>query len=141
MGQLTRYPSSPSDDWRDRISFVHAKASDLTSNREEAASRFRAVFSPLLANHSFEKSPNEKLTADDFELQWEELADEIDTDVSDVQVLHILDDTRYRESDPVADRKLLDSRAYTNTFGSLLEYIDSVVIESDSDEESEDQLP
>jgi hypothetical protein len=140
IGQLTRYPSDPSDDWRDRISFVHAKASDSLSSRDEAASRFQAVFSPLLTKKLRAAPAKEALTEDDFDLEWQESAEEIDEDeFLEVEVLRILEDTRYRHFDPVMDRKMLDARAYTSTFGSLLEYVDSIVIESDPEEEVEDQ--
>jgi hypothetical protein len=140
VGQLTRYPPDPSDDWRDRISFVHAKAADSASDREEAASRFRALLDPLLANKEVQKRPKETLTEDDFDLEWQESIDEPEIDeLAEAQILHVLEDTRYRKFDPVADRKILESRAYTDTFSSLLEYVDSVVIEADSEDDNEDQ--
>lgn len=140
VGQLTRYPPDPSDDWRDRISFVHAKAADSASDREEAASRFRALLDPLLANKEVQKRPKETLTEDDFDLEWQESIDEPEIEeLDEAQILHVLEDTRYRKFDPVADRRILESQAYTDTFGSLLEYVDSVVIEADSEDDNEDQ--
>ncbi|MDP1869198.1 MAG: AAA family ATPase [Bradyrhizobium sp.] len=139
IGHLTRYSSDPFDDWRDRISFVHAKASDSVVDREDSESRFKAVFEPLLAKPLVQLGLRDRLTEDDFFLEWQEPTAEIDTEeLSQVQVLHILEDTRYRQFDPVSDRKILDAHAYTNSFGSLLEYIDSVVIGSDpeSDQQS-----
>jgi Mrp family chromosome partitioning ATPase len=138
IGHLTRFAPDPSDDWRERISFVHAKASDSALGREDSASRFRAVFDPLLAKKPSRVPTKESLTEDDFVLEWQEGTNEIDAEeLSQVEILHVLEDTRYRQFDPVADRRILDAQAYTNTFGSLLEYVDSVVIESDPEEANE----
>lgn len=141
MGQLGRYPPDSTDDWRDRISFVHAKASDSVSSRDETASRFRAVFNSQFAVDEMKERPEQDLTEDDFELEWQDSSSSpILEELSDAEVLYVLEDTRYREFDPVADRKMLDSRAYASSFTSLLEYVDSIVIGA-AEEENEDDQP
>lgn len=138
MGQLSQYRVSASDDWRERISFVHAKAEDAVDAREEVASKFLDLLTSLTSPRNFEIPPNEKLTENDFDLTWQDTTDTPEVDLLEGQVLHVLEDTRYRRFDPVADRKMLDSRSYSSTFGSLLDYIDSVTIEPSSDD-AEDQ--
>lgn len=127
MGQLSRHPFSPSNDWREKLSFVHAKASDALLDREEAASRFQAIFDSLLQPNASEQAEPERLTEDDFEIEWQETANELADDLIEVEVLHVLEDTIYRRFDPIGDRRILDVNAYTTAFGSLLEYLDSVV--------------
>ncbi|WP_298280131.1 AAA family ATPase [uncultured Bradyrhizobium sp.] len=140
MGQLDRYPSDASDDWRDRISFVHAKAPDSSSEREEAASRFHALLSRQAANDEDHAEYDPDLTENDFDLEWEESVDDIQSDdLLDVEVLHVLEDTRYRAFDPVSDRRILESRAYADAFSSLLQYVDSVVVGAAAEEEIEDR--
>lgn len=138
MGQLSQYRADASDDWRDRISFVHAKAADSVEARDDAASKFQALLNPLMLRPQVEGLPKERLTENDFDLDWQDTAEVPEEDLLEGQVLYVLEDTRYRQFDPVADRKMLDARSYSSTFSSLLDYIDSIAIEPSSDD-AEDQ--
>ena len=134
VGQLSQHRADISDDWRDRISFVQAKAPDSVEARDEAASRFQALLSPIASWSEIDDLPKQDLTEDDFELDWRDLSDVSEEDLVESQVLFVLDDTRYRQFDPVGDRKILDARSYATTFASLLDYVDSLVIERGPDD-------
>ena len=127
MEHLARFPIDPNDDWRERLSFVHAKASDSDSKRREAATRFGNLYAPLTKERSSEVAP-ERLTADDFVLEWaEDSQPEKSGEFERPDILYILEDSNYRNFDPVSDRRILDSPQYIASFGSLLDYADSVV--------------
>jgi hypothetical protein len=138
MGQLSQYRVDASDDWRDRISFVHAKAADSAAAKDDAASKFQVLLNSLVPRPQIEGFLKERLTENDFDLDWQDTAEVPEEDLLEAQVLYVLEDTRYRQFDPVADRRILDARSYSSTFGSLLDYIDSVAIEPGA-EEAEDQ--
>ncbi|HXH43807.1 MAG TPA: hypothetical protein VNK51_08175 [Bradyrhizobium sp.] len=137
VGQLAQYRAEVFEDWRDRVSFVHAKAPDSVEARNEVASKFESLLHPLARHPRLDQTANEKLTENDFDLDWQEGAD-LPIEEQETQVLYVLDDSRYRHFDPVLDRKILDARSYATAFSSLLEYIDSLVLEPSS-EEIEDQ--
>jgi hypothetical protein len=135
LAHLARFPVDNNDDWRERLCFVHAKASESNIEREEAASRFNNLYEPLLKRIPVSTGP-EHLTAEDFDLDWQEdgkMEIEFD-DFERPAVLHILDDSRYRNFNPISDIKVLDSPLYTTSFGALLSYVDSILGLSDPED-------
>ncbi|WP_448035261.1 ParA family protein [Bradyrhizobium liaoningense] len=140
MGQLIQYQSGTLDDSQDRITFVHAKASDSLEARSEVASKFQMLLSPSAYLSHVEALPTEQLTENDFELDWQDTSDLPDDEAEETQVLYVLEDTRYRQFDPILDRKILDARSYAATFSSLLEFIDSIVMDPLSDELEDQSL-
>lgn len=131
LAHLARFPIQSEDDWRDRLQFVHAKASESSEKRKAADQRFSALYdlvmtpTPLLDDLRAE----EVLTAEDFDFEWRQ-EDEPIVEVEAFEpsaALHILDDTRYRDFDPVLDREILASSTYASTFGTLLDYGDMIV--------------
>ena len=127
MAHLARFPVNTEDDWRERLHFVHAKASDSAKRRSDAAERFRALYD-IVAPRTIElQTPIEPLTAEDFDLDWDESVVDEMVEFDPPTILHALDDARYRDFDPVSDRDLLVLRSYSETFGSLLEYGDIIV--------------
>jgi hypothetical protein len=131
MGQLNQCQSSALDESLDRITFVHAKAPDSLEARSEVASKFQILLTP---SQRPEVSPAEQLTENDFELDWQDTSSLPDEEPVETQVLYVLDDTRYRQFDPILDRRILDARSYAATFSSLLEFVDSVVMDPLTDE-------
>lgn len=117
--------------WRDRLQFVHAKAPIRPTEQFDAAIRFRDlldVFNPPAA----ETADVAGLTAEDFDVEWSD--DSPDTDIifsDDVPVIPILDDPRYRGFDPARQPDLLTTESFSATFGSLLEWVERVVIGSE----------
>jgi len=136
FAHLARFLDSQ-DDWRDRFSFVHAKAPDSPSDREDAAARFNALYD-VLSETNAPAGRSEPLTAEDFDLRWEDSAMD-DSELSQFErppILYVLDDNRYRNFDPIANRRILESSIYASSFGALLDYVDSLVGIDDPDDEA-----
>ena len=116
MAHLARFPVNTEDDWRERLHFVHAKASDSAKRRSDAAERFRALYD-IVAPRTIElQTPIEPLTAEDFDLDWDESVVDEMVEFDPPTILHALDDARYRDFDPVSDRDLLVLRSYSENF-------------------------
>lgn len=131
MSHLATFPHDPADDWRERMRFVHAKAPESAERRSAGDDRFLALYE-IVAPPSLPEASGvgERLTAKDFDIEWIEKGREFEVDLADVDtfevppIIHIFDDARYRDFDPVSDITLLSPRSYFTTFQELLEYAD-----------------
>jgi len=140
MAHLGRFPAAPEDDWRERLSFVLARASDSTELRREAEWRFLELYDVLRPAEGETAQCDgpvvSALTAsgDDFDVGWDEASFESpEADVFEPPpVLHVLDDGRYRAFNPVLERGLLASVTYSLTFGALLDFADGIVDASEA---------
>ena len=133
MSHLSRFPADVDDDWRERLNFVHAKASENEDVRARARERFSSLYDIIAPSSQQGDQGIEPLTADDFDVYWDENSDEeIDGGFAAPPILHVLDDSRYRDFDPIADRTLLSSKACAVTYESLLDYIERVVFGSEA---------
>ncbi len=134
LAHLARFPADPDDDWRERLNFVHAKASDGDEAQAVARERFSALYALLQPPDMPDDGGVAGLTGEDFEVEWDDSADADEDAREDVftppPVLHVLDDARYRDFDPVADRACLASRACAVTFESLIAYAENLVIDA-----------
>jgi cellulose biosynthesis protein BcsQ len=133
MAHLARFPVDKDDDWRGRLNFVHARASGNDKALADARERFQSLYdeiAPPAPSVPLDKESSETLTADDFDVVWDDDADGEDEEepFSPSAVRYVLDDSRYRDFDPIADKKLLASQACAATFGSLLDYAEAFVI-------------
>jgi hypothetical protein len=142
MGYLARFSITPENDWREQFHFVHAKAQDSDKARAAAEERFLDLYEPLMSKSKLSENVQDRLTADDFEIDWDDdLAVELEfDDFVKPQILHVLEDTKFRNFDPIADRKILDFSIYDATFASIVEFSESLFDnseESDSDEQGE----
>ena len=127
MAHLGRFAVDPSDDWRERLRFVHARAPDVNASRESAAERFRQLYD-FVAPRQSDVLPDTGLTANDFDVTWVAgLEDEVEEEFAPPEVSYVLDDGRYRDFDPVQNRTLLQSDTYAATFKKLIEYADELV--------------
>lgn len=129
LAHLARFPVDPDDDWRDRLRFVHAKASDFPANRAVAEERFITLYDQIMPPLPESEEIMERFTAEDLDVGWDvSVDDSIDIEgFEPPQILHILDDTRYRDFNPVLDTVILTAQTYSTTFASLLEYADNLV--------------
>ena len=127
LSHLVRFPVNADDDWRDRLHFVHAKASDSEKKQKEAEERFRDL-AQIIYPPSAAVATVEPLTEDDFDLNWA-----LDANINEIissddgALLRILDDARYRDFDPVTRRDLLEDETFMGTFSSLLQWFDFIV--------------
>lgn len=155
MAHLAKFPIDQENDWRTNLRFVHAKASDDPQKQIYAAEKFDSLFGLIadpidrdvdyskflfqvkparnevgLFDYYTKKQDNDsKLTKYDFETEWEK--DDFFVDGGAIfappPTLHILDDSRYRDFDPLLDKKLLVSSTFYASFGELIEYVDEVM--------------
>ncbi|HDR9124371.1 hypothetical protein DF049_26245 [Burkholderia cenocepacia] len=130
MKHLAQFPADGSDDWRERIRFVHAKASDSESTQARALERFADLYKMLETAPADLEPEGDTLTSDDFAFEWETddptVARDIEDEFAIPQVLRILDDSNYRDFDPIARAMLLEHASYRATFESLLDYGDEI---------------
>jgi Mrp family chromosome partitioning ATPase len=134
MAHLARFPVNPDDDWRERLNFVHAKAPDREAARVSAKERFNTLYELIAPPAPQGEEDIEPLTAEDFEVDWDDSGDEEtgEEPFTPPPVLHVLDDTRYRDFDPISDRTLLESKTCAVTFENLITYAERVVIPMES---------
>ena len=71
---------------------------------------------------------DERLTADDFDLDWKATREDVVAEVigDDTPIIRILDDDHYRAFDPVRQPALLTSDLFDVTFADLLRWADGV---------------
>ncbi|MBF0373082.1 MAG: tyrosine-protein kinase family protein [Alphaproteobacteria bacterium] len=124
---LARFPVDPEDDWRERLNFVHAKASDDDDKLKTASERFTSLYNLLIAPARPAHEEIEPLTAADFDVEWTDATPQDDEPFSPPQILRVLDDARYRDFDPLSDRRLLETGTRAATFADLIAYIDGAV--------------
>ena len=126
FAHLTTLPVDSSDDWRNRLRFVQAKAPDSPTMRE----KFSQNMGTLLRKHLWPSIPSivnqidlEPLK-DTFEVEWAEDTQPdilpVDDDDLLLPICAILDDKRFSSFDPLTDRDSLVERVYSATFGDLL---------------------
>lgn len=129
MAHLAQFPVNGDDDWRERLYFVHAKASDSIVKRVAADERFMELYNVFAPRQTETTTPNQRLTVDDFKLEWDEkiIALEEDEGFTPPSILRFLDDARYHDFDPLLEQSLLASDTYSVTYKSLLDYIDAIV--------------
>lgn len=118
--------------WFDRFQFVHAKSSNDEHQQRLTEERLRQLLSYTSNDGTEAAHPNDqKLTVDDFALDWaDDVADdEINDDMIDAaEVLRVLNDPRFEGFDPLSRNELLTPELYEGTFGSLLGFIDTLLI-------------
>ena len=134
LAHLSRFPADPEDDWRGRLNFVHAKAPDNEGALARARERFSTLYDLITPPIQSGGKEIELLTEEDFDVEWADSSDgelEEDEPFSSPPVLYILDDSRYRDFDPIADRSLLASQTCAVTFGSLLAYAERTAIDAE----------
>jgi MinD-like ATPase involved in chromosome partitioning or flagellar assembly len=129
MAHFARFTINAEDDWRERFRFVHAKASESSSKRAAADERFKALYNIVAPPPPAVPNIVEPLTEDDFEMVWDDDAEAtVELQAFEAPaIVHISDDARYGDFDPVANIDLLSSQTYSSTFRELLEYADTIV--------------
>lgn len=129
LAHMVRFHNGDYDEWRDRLQFVHAKASGDPAETADAESKFGDLYS-LVYGVSDEVVAPDDLTEDDFEMVWADDETEIlITEYREPTVLRVLDDSRYRGFDPLEKRDLLNQDLFSVTFGSLIEWVNELVPE------------
>ena len=132
LSHLASYKGAEYEDWRSRIQFVNAKASADPQSQMEAQRKFSdlmTVFGSQSERNVAPTTEEDRLTGDDFDLEWENVPRDVVAEViaDETTVIHILDDGRYRSFDPVQQPALLTSDLFNTTFSQLLRWAENTV--------------
>jgi hypothetical protein len=119
-------------DRKRRIQFVHAKASADPQAQREATARFGdllTVWDRPPDQSGGIKSEEQRLTADDFDMEWTIPTEDVVAEIvgDETPVIGILSDDNYSAFDPLRRPELLTSDLFKATFGDLLRWADVVV--------------
>lgn len=140
LAHLGTLPVLPDNDWRERFSFVQAKAPASKRLQEKFATSMTNLLKQYLWKSPIElEAPPDLATLQDtFEVDWNEELVEL-TAVDEPEpanyVLAVLDNDRYHSFNPLEDREVLDLGVYGESFGELLEKV-TQMLEDPSIEES-----
>lgn len=126
FAHLAQFSNDPANDWRDRLTFVHAKAGRADRAKQDAVEKFRDLCSMVAApSTSMVEEESEAITAEDIDFVWDDTQDGYSQEeAAECRVLHILDDGQYHDFDPISRGDLLDFACYEHTFGDLIQYLD-----------------
>ncbi|MEX0557505.1 ParA family protein [Raoultella terrigena] len=117
------------DSWLQNLHFVHAKAPLSQEKREQFSSNVENLAQKYFSHKLEEANLDKEILElrDSFEVIWtdsvyvEEQTDKVLKLGFDFnEVLVVLDDSSYREFDPLKDRDTLSDKVYNATFGSLV---------------------
>ncbi|WP_407222058.1 ParA family protein [Enterobacter roggenkampii] len=117
------------DNWLQNLHFVHAKAPLSQEKREQFSLNVENLAQKYFAYNAEDEYLDDALLElrDSFEVIWTE-SDYVEEQTEQVlkpgfdfnDVLVVLDDSSYREFDPLKDRDTLSDKVYNATFGSLV---------------------
>lgn len=117
------------DNWLQNLHFVHAKAPLSQEKREQFSLNVENLAQKYFAYNAEDEYLDDELLElrDSFEVIWTE-SDYVEEQTEQVlkpgfdfnDVLVVLDDSSYREFDPLKDRDTLSDKVYNATFGSLV---------------------
>lgn len=127
LSHLSLFKGTEFNSWRERLQFVHAKASGDPEEAADAVAKFEELYS-IVYGKKTEIPNDDDLTEDDFDMVWaDEDLEILVSDFGDPIVLKVFDDSRYRGFDPLKQRNLLQSDLFAVTFGEVIEWVDSVI--------------
>lgn len=117
------------DNWLQNLHFVHAKAPLSQEKREQFSLNVENLAQKYFAHNSDDEYLDDEILElrESFEVIWTE-SDYVEEQTEKVlkpgfdfnEVLVVLDDSSYREFDPLKDRDTLSDKVYNATFGSLV---------------------
>jgi cellulose biosynthesis protein BcsQ len=129
FAHLAQFRYDPQNDWRERLTFVHAKAGRTDKAKIEAARNFRDIYRIVADPLGTKEQQMEKtLGKDDIEILWDESLDnDLFEESIECDVLHIVDDGLYHDFDPITRCDLLETSIYENSFFDLIKYLDNEI--------------
>lgn len=117
------------DNWLQNLHFVHAKAPLSQEKREQFSLNVENIAQKYFSIYAEDEYLDDELLElrDSFEVIWTE-SDYVEEQTEKLlkpgfdfnEVLAVLDDSSYREFDPLKDRDTLSDKVYNATFGSLV---------------------
>ena len=122
FAHFSRLPVDISDDWRDRMHFVYAKANDDEISRKKVADDLFPItllLYPMVNAGNFDEVYEEF----DFDMTWKGEAEVIDDDIIGLEgntLIRILEDVNYRLFDPLSNPAALTSETYAKSFSEMI---------------------
>jgi len=125
LSHLSTLKITKEDDWRERITFVQAKASLDDFQKSNFEEQINNLLKTYLWPETIEKEKTPDLVSlrNEFDIVWSEKPVEIEEKEIQSSCLVILDDQRYHGFDPLKDRSALEERIYFETFGSFVQNV------------------
>jgi cellulose biosynthesis protein BcsQ len=138
LSHIMKFHGGEHEGWRERVQFVHAKASADPDTAAGADERFAELTAMLYENEDVEEVKSD-LSEDDFDLVW---ADDDGSDVIEEKdmpplLFKVYDDSRYRGFNPLQQRSLLSNSLYEATFGELIRWLNATVPQLMDDDDVE----
>lgn len=118
------------DDWRDRLRFIQAKAPESQELRRRFAMDMIALQRKNLWPESSVGVSAVDLASlkDTFLVEWSDIGPiPPELESGPLEVLSVLDDTRYKNFDPLEESSLLDTSVYGATYGEFLAMLEDML--------------
>jgi MinD-like ATPase involved in chromosome partitioning or flagellar assembly len=125
LSHLGTLPFDVNDDWRERLTFVQAKAPANKALRSVFAAKMESTAKKYLKLEVESEETELDVTdlKDTFDIEWAESESPIPDSITSPMVISILDNDRYHQFDPLSDRDVLDSEIYAESFGEILHHV------------------
>lgn len=130
FAHLAEYQSGIDSDWYLRASFIHAKASDSIVHREAFAQKIADLSARYFRPQVQAVDTDIASLKDSFDVEWADISESetiLVDDESRLPTCAILNDSRFNEFNPLADRDSLVERVYSATYGDFLAAIVAMV--------------
>lgn len=130
FAHLAEFQSVVDSDWYPRMNFVQSKASDVVAQRDMFAQKIGDLASHYFLPPVPAVSTDIESLKDSFDVEWADIPESeilsVDDDIK-LSICAILNDSRFNEFNPLADRDSLMERVYSATYGDFLAAIVTMV--------------
>lgn len=130
FAHLAEFQLVVNSDWYSRINIVHAKASDVVAQRDSFAQSMNDLAARYFLPPILDVNTDIASLKDSFDVEWADISEAetvlVDDD-SKLPICAILNDSRFNEFNPLADRDSLAERVYSATYGDFLAAIVAMV--------------
>ena len=127
FSHLAQFAIDPENDWRERVTFVHAKAGRTEKAKVAAKDKFREIFSIVGDATKINQQVEESISGEDIDFVWDESRVDSVMETLECQLLHIVEDGQYHDFDPVQRGNLLEISSYESTFSELTNFFDNEI--------------
>jgi MinD-like ATPase involved in chromosome partitioning or flagellar assembly len=133
FAHLATLRADTDNDWQNRLHIVQAKAPVDPQSRSRFFDRMSLLRDKYLAvaSHRLQVKMDPSALRETFEVDWDETDSDAVEELLDVEsptALSIIEDDRFRAFDPLVDRKILSSSAYSASYGELIDMAEGVLI-------------
>lgn len=130
FAHLAEFQSVVDSDWYSRINFVQAKASNIVAQKDIFAQKIGDLATRYFLPPVQVVNTDLASLKDSFDVEWADIPESetiLVGDDSKLPICAILNDSRFNEFNPLADRDSLVERVYSATYGDFLAAIVTMV--------------